>query len=283
MTLESQITKAHYREGDELRLPFPVMRPDHVRLVLTDMDTGEERPVESGYTVTGCGTGRVDVHYAIPPGKKLTVYRELPLTQEMDLENGTAFDGEVVETQFDILAMQVQQVAEEVERSIKISVTAEEDPPNAEELYAQVDRIADRAEDAVSQAENAVLRAETARDEAGEAAATALSNLGGLKKLTIAVADAPYGHMASGDYDRETGMLTLRVPEGKQGPEGPAGPQGSTGPQGPQGLRGLQGETGEQGPAGPPGAAPYADTIDCGGAYETQITTIDGGTADAFI
>ena len=216
MTLESQLTKAHYYEGSELRLPFPVLRPEHVTLVLVDLQTGEETLVESGYTVTGCGTDRVDVQYPIPQGKKLTVYRELPLTQEMDLENGTAFDGEVVETHMDILAMQIQQVAEEVERSVKISVTSEEEAPTAEAIYAQVDKIADRAEDAVTRAEDAVSRSEAAADRAERAAekaeeGAALDAGAYLRRVWVTEADVSPGETLTlpGHYHpaRDTLML----------------------------------------------------------------------------
>lgn len=73
------------------------------------------------------------------------------------------------------------------------------------------------------------------------------------------------------EYDFDTGMLYIGVPEGPAGPQGPEGiqgPRGQDGPQGPQGIQGVpgqrgepgrkgdtgeRGEKGEQGPQGGPG------------------------------
>ena len=174
MTLETSLTKARYLGNNSARewpLPFPVLRPEHVHLVVTDTGTGQDTTVSSGYTVTGCGTRNVSVLYpasgaALPAGQKLTIYRTVPYVQQLDLENGGAFDAEVIEGQFDNTAMQIQQLSEEVSRAVKISITSEEKPLTAEEIYDQVNRIAVRAEVAVGRAGEAVVRAENAADRA---------------------------------------------------------------------------------------------------------------------
>lgn len=91
--------------------------------------------------------------------------------------------------------------------------------------------------------------------------------------LAIAVEGAPAGHAASGSYNRATGVLTLRIPEGAKGEQGGIGDRGE---------RGAPGPNGKDGPMGPPGTAPRIDTIDCGHAPHTQITIIDAGTAASF-
>jgi hypothetical protein len=133
--------------------------------------------------------------------------------------------------------------------------------------------------------------------------------LGTMGGLSTAAKDGEAGTHAAADYDPALNLLSFTIPagaqgvQGIQGPVGPAGPQGEegergpAGPQGPEGpygpigpegpkgyrgcrgYRGEQGETGPTGPGGPPGFAPRIDTIDCGGAYENQLTTIDGGYA----
>lgn len=59
-----------------------------------------------------------------------------------------------------------------------------------------------------------------------------------------------------GEYDFESGKLTLYVPAGPMGPQGPMGaegPQGLPGPRGEEGPRGIQGPQGIQGERGPEG------------------------------
>lgn len=252
MTLETSLTKARYLGNGSARewpLPFPVLRPEHVHLVVTDTATGQDTPVSSGYTVTGCGTQNVSVVYpvsgaSLPAGQKLTIYRTVPYVQQLDLENGGAFDAEVIEGQFDNTVMQIQQLSEEISRAVKISITSDEKPLTAEEIYEQVNRIADRAEDAVGRAGEAVVQAENAADRAESAAETASGRANELQNLSIAVDDAPHGHVASGSYNPTTGMLTLRVPQGPQGERGEDGQDGTDGKDGRDGKDGEQGASG---------------------------------------
>ena len=58
------------------------------------------------------------------------------------------------------------------------------------------------------------------------------------------------------EYDLDTGMLYIGVPEGPAGPQGPEGiqgPRGQDGPQGPQGIQGVPGQRGEPGRKGDTG------------------------------
>ena len=45
---------------------------------------------------------------------------------------------------------------------------------------------------------------------------------------------------------------------------------------------GRDGKRGRTGRPGPPGQAPVMDAIDCGGAYQTRVTAINGGTSGDF-
>lgn len=83
MTPEISITKAKYHGNGSARifpLPFPVLRPEHVHLVVTDTATERDTPVNAGYTVTGCGTQNVSVTYldsgaVQPDGRTLPLFR----------------------------------------------------------------------------------------------------------------------------------------------------------------------------------------------------------------
>ncbi len=254
MSLSNQRTKDFFLGDGAKRawdLSFPVLHPEHLSLVVTDSASGANTPVTSGYE-TRFGPEGVTVTYPVadaplPAGKKLTIRRLLPYEQLMDITNGAAFDAEVIETQFDLLEMQIQQLAEEVARAVKFSVTSDNPEFSAEELMEKL-----------------------------------LNNINALLNLSIAVDDAPYGHMASGSYNPAANMLTLRVPEGRRGEQGAPGPRGEVGPEGQRGPEGQAGPEGPQGPQGLPGAAPWADVIDCGGALATQLTIVDGGTAGSF-
>lgn len=267
MTVTTQITKEKFLTNGLATvwpLPFPVREAEHLRIILTTLAAGPGGPdgmggrdevVTSGYSVTGLGGNNVSVTYPVsgnplPPGYRLTIYRLVPYVQDLDLENGQAFDAEVLEAQYDIQEMQIQQLAEEVSRAVKVAISSDEEPKTAEDIYSEVNKIADRAEDAVTRAADAVERAEDARDRAEIAAESAETNAGRIMNLSIAVDDAPYGHMASGSYNPATGMLTLRVPEGKQGETGIQGPAGVQGIQGPQGVQGPRGPEGPQGNSG---------------------------------
>lgn len=53
-----------------------------------------------------------------------------------------------------------------------------------------------------------------------EASRIAVERANEIMLLSIAVDDAPYGHSASATYNAETGMLTIRVPQGPKGDSG---------------------------------------------------------------
>ena len=74
--------------------------------------------------------------------------------------------------------------------------------------------------------------------------------------MTAEATTVAYGEPATASYDNEAQRMFYEIP---------------------------QGAPGATGPAGPPGTAPYIDVIDCGGAYATQLTTIDAGQACSFM
>ncbi len=268
---------------------FPFLEPGDVRAVITDPG-GAKRQLAAGqdFSVTqSTGATGGTLHAAVPDGHRLTIYLEQACTQEIDLRNNGILDAEVLEYGLDKLTLLVAEARQGLSRALCVDV-ADTTPP--EDLMRSLFESRDRAESAASLAADSAATAvslvreasEEAVDRAEDAARRAEGAAQGLMGLSIAVDDAPHGQAASGSFNSATGMLTLRVPEGKQGLPGLAGESGATGPQGPQGEKGdpgANGQAGPQGPAGPPGSAPRIDVIDCGGAWSTQITVIDCGTA----
>ncbi len=178
MTIETTITKAKFignGAATTFPLPFPVLRPEHVYLVTSTADasmTGTAGLQETAvppnqYTVSGCGTDDVAVTYKpggkpLAAGVRLTIYRLVPHVQQTDLENGGDFDAEVIESEFDDLVMQIQQLREMLSRAILVPIGSDKTPEQLlAELLAAADAAA-RAEAAADRAEAAARLADLA-------------------------------------------------------------------------------------------------------------------------
>ena len=111
MSVYSSLSKAGPYAADGHQLVFPygfyALDESHVAVFV-----GTER-VRSGISVTVGKTGG-NVVFDVPPpaGKQITILRDVPATQEVDLQNNTAFYPEVIEQAMDKLTMLVQQVSE---------------------------------------------------------------------------------------------------------------------------------------------------------------------------
>lgn len=163
MTIESTLTKAQYQGNGATRVfpvPFPLRNPGHLRVFVTNTLTEQDTELASGYEIVDSGAGDLAVGYPFDPEapalgahERLTLMRVLPLTQRLDLENGGAFDAEVIEGQFDVAAMQIQQLAEEVGRTPKLRPTSTLAGITVDDIYEEVERIRLRAEEAARRAE----------------------------------------------------------------------------------------------------------------------------------
>ena len=91
---------------------FPILDPKHVAVYV-----GGNR-VERNISVYGDNTGgRVEFLTAPVKGARVAILRDMPLTQEMDLQNNTAFLPEVLEAAFDRQIMIAQQLSENIGRA----------------------------------------------------------------------------------------------------------------------------------------------------------------------
>ena len=119
MTVASSVSKSGPYVGDGVQTEFPfafrVLDASHLAVYL-----GEELLPESEYSVTLTDSGGTVVFAAAPVGQ-VVILRDVPLTQETDLQNNTAFFPEVLETGYDKLTMICQQLAEELSRCVKVS------------------------------------------------------------------------------------------------------------------------------------------------------------------
>ena len=75
---------------------------------------------------------------ALPVGKRLVIFGNLPYDQPLDLPSGGNFSPLALENQLDRLTMQIQQLREQVGRAVQVSVTTSANvglpPPTASNL-----------------------------------------------------------------------------------------------------------------------------------------------------
>lgn len=108
---------------------FRIVDEDHLRVILTSI-VGVETVlvVDADYSVADVGEpagGQITLMVAPETGETITILRSVPLTQETDLENQGAYYAETVEDRFDLTVMQIQQVAEELDRAIRVPASTD--------------------------------------------------------------------------------------------------------------------------------------------------------------
>jgi hypothetical protein len=79
----------------------------------------------------------------LPSGYRLTILSAVPYAQTTDIPAGGNLDETTIESTFDTLEMQIQQLREEMDRTVKLPPTSSE---SAEELVDDLQRIADSAD-----------------------------------------------------------------------------------------------------------------------------------------
>ena len=143
------------------------------------------------YTVTGAGSyngGSVTLASALANNYKLTILRELDLTQETDLRNQGSFFAETHEDVFDRMTMVAQQLQEQIDRSAKLPITSAED---TEALIADIVLLADISGDIGTVADN-IADIQNAEENATAAAASAALANDWATKTSSAVAGGEY-------------------------------------------------------------------------------------------
>ena len=142
MTVSTSVYKAGPYAGSGTTGPFTVtfrfLANSHLRVIKTST-TGSETTLNLGvdYSVTGAGgaSGTVTLTSPLLTGEKLTIVRNVPLTQETDYVANDSFPAESHEQALDKLTMITQQLAEEVDRAVKVLPSSTDDP---DDLIASV-------------------------------------------------------------------------------------------------------------------------------------------------
>lgn len=135
MTVSTSVYKAGPYAGSGTTGPFTVnfrfLANSHLRVIKTST-TGSEATLTLGvdYSVIGAGgaSGTVTLTSPLLTGEKLTIVRNVPLTQETDYVFDDSFPAESHEQALDKLTMIAQQLAEEVDRAVKVLPSSTDDP-----------------------------------------------------------------------------------------------------------------------------------------------------------
>lgn len=132
MTVTSDTKRVQY-SGDNnstaFSVPFYFLEKGHLRVILTSAAGADTvQTITTDYTVSGEGDtsgGTVTMNIAPAAGEKLTIIRDVPLTQEVDYVENDPFPADTHERALDKLTMIVQQFDEEIERTLKAPTTSD--------------------------------------------------------------------------------------------------------------------------------------------------------------
>lgn len=126
MTIETQLNLVFYSaDGVATVFPFtfPVYDETHLRVILQDVFTYAQVQLnDSEYNITGIGNengGSVVTIDPPPSGVNVLIARILPFQQDLDVLNQGGFYPENIENEFDLTEMQIQQLNEEQNRSVR--------------------------------------------------------------------------------------------------------------------------------------------------------------------
>lgn len=212
MTVASTLNKKHYQGNSlttEFPLPFHVTAKEHIFALLKKGTKIEQ--IKNNFAVDL--ERKVFIYpvqgEAIKNGESLTIYRKIPLTQIVDLENAGAFHPEVLEHDgFDRIVMQIQQIDEEISRTLKIDITDTRDVTNLiEELFKA-------REEAVMCAQKALEQAELAADKAEKTQNWALFAEEKVQELTNLEVECFISNDGQGQvtYDKDKHKLEIILP-----------------------------------------------------------------------
>jgi hypothetical protein len=132
MTLSSANNKSGPYAGNGVTTAFAgtfrISDPAHVQVIETDAAGVETvRVLTADYAVSDMDGAGFSVTMLVPPsaGSRITLIRNVPFTQEVDLQNQGAYFAEVIEQALDAAVSRDQQLQEQVSRSVKIPASAD--------------------------------------------------------------------------------------------------------------------------------------------------------------
>ena len=265
MLVSNEISKNQYvgdSSATEFAYTFPILDSMHIevyRQLPTETALEAKLVPSNEYTVEGVGVesgGKVVFKVAPSTGTKLSILRNVPITQLYQYQELDSFPAESHENALAKLTMICQEVDERLNRAIVVSPTDTITPDelrndifeasqkaqdsasaakNSETAAAESESSASNSETAAAESESsasnsAAAAAESERNAASSAAAAAESESSAAKsesnaassaaailELKIEVTTLDPGLPATGEYDPVTGILHLSIPKGDSG------------------------------------------------------------------
>lgn len=216
MAVQNDTSRVQYVGNNSTKnsyaIPFPFFENGHIRCVVTNAAGADsELVLGSGFTVTGAGDengGSLKTTSAVDQTSKVTIWRDVPLTQTTSYEEGGPFPSDSHERALDKLTMGLQQMWTVLKRTLRVSASAGE-----------------TVELSTIQGANKLI----GTDAAG--------TLGIYDRTTVSVGQTSTGQAGTNASVTNTGtpqnlVLNFTIPQGIQGIQGVQGIQGLTGPQG---------------------------------------------------
>jgi len=169
MTVASEVNRSGPFIGNGVTTVFAygfrILDEAHIQVVRTVDNTDTVLALGADYTVSGVGDeggGSITTTIAPTAAQTITLLRNVPFTQETDLENQGAYFAETIEAALDLAAMRDQQISELLSRAV--TMPASQSADDIPGFVADIENAAANAQLAIS-----------ARDSA-QAAASALGN-----------------------------------------------------------------------------------------------------------
>lgn len=166
---------------------FYVLDEDDITLYLVDVATEVQTLITTNFTLSPTGgsfpaTGGTVTYPAVgtplPSTKKIVILRETDLLQPTVLPTNTSLKPKVIEMSLDRATMGIQQVAEEVERCVKVGVGSGTDPDNLlTQISNSVSQSAASASAAAASATDAANTLTNIQQEVDAAAYEAMSSV----------------------------------------------------------------------------------------------------------
>jgi len=152
MTISSSVNKAgpYLTNGsvDDFSFPYPVFESGDLVVYLRNISTGAQSTLTEGagndYTVAlindGADGATVTTTSVYDSGYSITILRSVDLDQDTDLSNTTRLLPQVIEDRMDLDVMGLQQLQEQLDRSVKIDATSTRD---VDDLLTALETLAD--------------------------------------------------------------------------------------------------------------------------------------------
>jgi hypothetical protein len=185
MTLETTENRIQYSTNGsttEFSIPFKFLENSHVAAYYQNSEgLVAKLTLDTHFSLSGAGAaagGTLTTLSVLATGGTLTITREVPATQGMDLVNGDSFDADVLEQAFDKLTMLAQQAEDTLSRAVVLPVTSTDEAPDPEEFLEGLSYLAALAQSS----------AKAATTKGGEAAASAASAAASAASISVGTA-----------------------------------------------------------------------------------------------